>query len=87
MKGLVTMIQFARDALVKNEKKIWLKTKKGKKMLVEMGVAADGLLRSIVKLKEENYNSPQDFIDAFEKVESACIRLEEELRKRSMVVI
>ena len=68
VRGLLARILSTRETLIQNEKKIWLKTKKGKEMLAEMDVVADGLLRSIVKLREESYNSHQDFIGAFEKM-------------------
>ena len=78
---LSTKIQDAINTLVQNEKKIWLRTKKGREMLGESSIAAQTLIRVI-----EAGSDPDGIRDAVSEVERQVKTLSEEIRKRSMVV-
>ena len=81
LRDLVTRIQFSKNILVKNEKKIWLRTKKGMEMLSEFEKASKALLEI---LKTSN-----DFVEVEKSVlaiETYGVKLEEEIRRRNMVV-
>lgn len=81
LKDLVTRIQFARDALVQNEKKIWLRTKKGRELLGEYSAASVKLCDVIESGADLN-----EIMAAIDDVEQQAKNLNEEIRKRSMVV-
>jgi len=81
MRQLVTRLQFARNALIENEGKIWLRTRAGKEMLSAYQESSNGLLRAV-----ESEASIEEIEDALVDVESQAKRLNEETRRRSMVV-
>lgn len=81
MRELVTRLQFARNALVENEGKIWLRTRAGKEMLSAYQESSVGLLRAV-----ESGACVEEIEDALIDVESQAKRLNEETRRRSMVV-
>ena len=78
---LVSRLESVRSVLIRNEKKIWLRTKKGRVMLAEVREAAERLKKSLASSGE---------LDAVEvalgDVEILARAIEEESRKRSMVV-
>ena len=79
--GLVSRVESVRAALIRNEKKIWLRTKKGRQMLTETG-AATGRMRAAL-------DTPINFgelEDSLAEVEAHTRAIDEESRKRSMVV-
>ena len=63
-----------------NEKKIWLKTPAGKSIAVDFKKVADNLLESIKR------GSIYGLDDAVEEVEVWAAKLDEESRRRSLVV-
>jgi hypothetical protein len=81
LKDLVTRLQFARNALVENESKIWLRTKIGKEMLTDFESASVELLRVM-----ESGSGLEGMESATAGVERQAGRLNEETRRRSMVV-
>lgn len=81
LKDLVTRLHFARNALIENESKIWLRTKVGKEMLADFESASVELL-SVVEEGDGVDVIEGCFID----VEAQAKRLNEETRRRSMVV-
>lgn len=81
LRDLMTRLQQARNALVQNERKIWLRTKIGKKMLVEFSEASARLLGVV-----ESRSGLEEIKEALADVELQAKRLNEETRRRSMVV-
>jgi len=81
VRGLVARILSAREALIQNEKKIWLKTKKGREMLGEFDTASKKLLHVL-----ESGSALEKLRVVVVEVEDQAERLNEEIRKRSMVV-
>ncbi len=81
LRDLATRIQFARNALVQNEKKIWLRTKMGKEMLSGFGDASSKLLDAL-----DSGSSLEEIEAALAEVELQAERVNEETRRRSMVV-
>ena len=78
--GLLSRVESVRSVLIRNEKKIWLRTKKGRGMLVEVSAAAD-------KLKASFASGGIDVAEgALIEVAALVKAIEEESRKRSMVV-
>ena len=76
----MSRLESVRSVLIRNEKKIWLRTKKGRGMLAEVGAAAD-------RLKESFASGDIDVIEgALVEVGVLVNAIEEESRKRSMVV-
>jgi hypothetical protein len=76
----LSQMESVRSVLIRNEKKIWLRTKKGHGMLAEVSAAAD-------KLKESFASGDIDLVEgALVEVEALVNAIEEESRKRSMVV-
>jgi len=78
---LSTKIQDAINTLGQNEKKIWLRTKKGREMLGELEAASMNLCEVI----EAGLNL-EEILVAVADVEQRIRKLNEEVRKRSMVV-
>jgi hypothetical protein len=80
-------IQMGLNALIQNEKAIWLKTKKGRDILGEFQEASAKLMDAVERLK--GGTSPA-FLDgvktALVDVEAGAKKLNEETRRRSMVV-
>ena len=78
---LVSRLESVRSVLIRNEKKIWLMTKKGQGMLADVSEAAERLLKSLSSSGE------LDAVDAaLGDVETLARAIEEESRKRNMVV-
>jgi hypothetical protein len=78
--GQLSMLESIRSILIRNEKKIWLRTKKGRGMVAEVNEAAD-------RLKTSFALGDIDIIEkAIVDVEVLARAIEEESRKRSMVV-
>lgn len=79
--NLMPRLESVRRVLIRNEKKIWLRTKKGRGMLADVSEAAERLMKSLASSGE---------LDAVEAaltdVETLARAIEEESRKRSMVV-
>ncbi len=79
--GLVSRLESIRSVLIRNEKKIWLRTKKGRGMIAEVSEAAERLRGALASSGE------LDAVDAaLGDVEILARAIEEESRKRSMVV-
>lgn len=78
LRDLLTRLQAARNTLVQNERKIWLRTKAGKKMLSDYGEASLKLLGAV--------ESGSGLEEALTEVEAQAKRISDEIRKRSMVV-
>ena len=78
---LAARIQFALDSLIQNEKKIWLRTKKGREMLGEFESAS----RDLIELVESRSDADR-LRGVVDDVEERAKRLNEEVRRRSMVV-
>ena len=81
LRDLLTRLQLARNALVQNERKIWLRTKIGKEMLVEFSETSARLLGVV-----ESGSGLEEIKEVLADVELQAKRLNEESRKRSMVV-
>ena len=79
--GLLTRAQSSLNVLVQNEKKIWLKTGPGKAMLRDFNSSASKLLRAVVELTDL-----WEIEAALAEVEAQAKRIDEETRRRSMVV-
>ena len=78
---LLTRLQLARNTLVQNERKIWLRTKVGKEMLGGFEEAAERLLDRV-----ESDSGPEEIASALADVELHAKRIDEESRRRDMVV-
>ena len=74
-------LESVRSVLIRNEKKIWLRTKKGRGMLFDVSEATERLRGALAS------SSELDVVDAaLIEVEKHARAIEEESRKRSMVV-
>jgi hypothetical protein len=80
-RDLMTRLQLARNTLVQNERKIWLRTKVGKEMLGGFGEAAERLLDHV-----ESDSGLEEIEAALADVELHAKRIDEETRRRDMVV-
>ena len=78
LRDLLIRLQAARNTLVQNERKIWLRTKAGKEMLADYGEASLRLLNAV--------ESGSGLEEALTEVEAQAKRISDEIRKRSMVV-
>ena len=78
LRDLLTRLQAARNTLVQNERKIWLRTKAGKEMLSDYGEASLKLLGAV--------ESGSGLEEALTEVEAHAKRISDEIRKRGMVV-
>ncbi len=77
----MSRLESVRSVLIRNEKKIWLRTKKGRGILADVSEAAERLRKSLASSGE------MDAVDAaLSEVEILARAIEEESRKRSMVV-
>ncbi len=88
MRDLMTRVQFARNTLIQNEKKIWLRTKVGREIIGDFG-AASGKLLDVLKGSQKSDGIESNIMKAdaaLRDVESQAKRLNEETRRRSMVV-
>jgi hypothetical protein len=82
-------IQMALNILIQNERKIWLRTREGKEMLMEFGAAAAKLVDAAERMRRSEAQDPKalsNFGSALGEVERCAKSLEEESRKRGMVV-
>ncbi len=79
--NLMPRLESVRRVLIRNEKKIWLRTKKGREMLADVSEAAERLMKSLASSDELNAVEA-----ALGDVETLARAIEEESRKRSMVV-
>lgn len=89
MRDLMTRIQFAKNSLIQNEKKIWLRTKFGREILGDFQLSSEKLLDIVERLRGLNEIGPDLLVEvdaALGEVESQAKRLDEETRRRSMVV-
>jgi hypothetical protein len=78
---LMSRLESVRRVLIRNEKKIWLRTKKGREMIANVSEAAERLMKSLASSDE------QDAVEAaLSDVETLARAIEEETRKRNMVV-
>lgn len=78
LRDLLTRLQAARNTLIQNERKIWLRTKAGKEVLSDYGEASLKLLGAV--------ESGSGLEEALTEVEVQAKRISDEIRKRSMVV-
>lgn len=78
LRDILTRLQAARNTLVQNERKIWLRTKAGKEMLSDYGEASLKLLGAV--------EAGSGLEEALTEVEAQAKRISDEIRKRSMVV-
>jgi hypothetical protein len=77
----MSRLESVRSVLIRNEKKIWLRTKKGRGVLTDVSEAAERLMKSLASAGE------LDIVDAaLGDVETLAWAVEEESRKRNMVV-
>ena len=77
----LSRIQRAENVLIQNQKKIWLKTKKGREALTKLGVAAERLRKII-----ETAGVVDETEAALKALELQAKNIENEIRRRSMVV-
>ena len=78
---LMSRLESVRRVLIRNEKKIWLRTKKGRGMLADVSEAAERLRESLASSGDLG-----SFDTALGDVETLARAIEEESRKRNMVV-
>ena|GEM_PF-1546067 len=89
LKDVQIRIQIAQNTLVQNERKIWLRTKEGREMIGDLNVASIKLLGSVERLQRAEMADSEllkDLEAALGEVELHARRLNEETRRRSMVV-
>jgi len=81
-------IQMALNILIQNERKIWLRTRDGKEMIEEFEGASSRIARRAenIQTTEATVSDVTDFYAALNEVESCAKKLEDESRRRSMVV-
>jgi hypothetical protein len=77
----LSRIQSVENVLIQNRKKIWLKTKKGREALTKLGVVAERL-REII----ESAGGMDETEAALKELELQAKNIEDEIRRRSMVV-
>jgi uncharacterized protein with von Willebrand factor type A (vWA) domain len=78
----MTRLQYVRNTVMENEKKIWLRTKKGKEMISELSERTEKLFESI----KDTEIVPSQFENILHDMEERSKKIVEEVRKRSMVV-
>jgi hypothetical protein len=81
LKDVISRLSYVRKILIKNEKKIWLRTKKGQKMLSDVKKVADKISLSQIDIKGFNF-----FETELNELENLVSIIEDESRKRNMVV-
>lgn len=81
-------LQMAYNILVQNERRIWLRTRDGREILERFNRAASKLLEASNSLIESpgDKSTVEKFENALLEVEECARRLDEESRRRSMVV-
>jgi len=80
-RSLLTRAQSAYSIVAQNEKKIWLRTSIGKIMVGELNSSSNRLLKAT-----EQFKDATELEAAITDVEIQTRRIEEETRRRSMVV-
>ena len=80
-RSLLVRAQSIYNVVVQNEKKIWLKTSVGKTMVSDLNSSSVTLLEVVEQFKDE-----VELEAALANVESQTRKIEEEIRRRSMVV-
>jgi len=80
-------IQMGLNALIQNEKAIWLRTKKGRDILGDFKEASEKLVEAVEQLKGGTSQTSMDGVKAaLADVEASAKKLNDETRRRSMVV-
>jgi general stress protein 26 len=80
-RNLLARAQSIYNVVVQNEKKIWLKTSVGKAMVSDLKSSSVTLLEVV-----EQFKDAVELEAALANVESQTRKIEEETRRRSMVV-
>jgi hypothetical protein len=81
MRELLTRLQSAQNVLIQNERKIWLRTRVGKEITADIEAASEKLRMTV-----ESGSSLEVVKEALSEVEVQAKRIDEETRRRSMVV-
>lgn len=81
MRDYTMRFQICQNALIQNQRKIWIRTKLGKGMLENMGSAAEALI-DVLKTSTDPARIEATLIE----VEAQAKEIEEESRRRDMVV-
>jgi hypothetical protein len=80
--GLQIRLSKVTNIVTENETKIWLRTRVGEPMLKELQVATD----DAYKVLEGGDSALESFESALKEVERKAAKIDEESRRRSMVV-
>ena len=80
--GLQIRLSKVTNVVTENESKIWLRTRVGEPMLKELQVAID----DAYKVLEGGGSALESFEVALKEVERKAAKIDEESRRRSMVV-
>jgi len=80
-RSLLARAQSTYNIVIQNEKKIWLKTSVGKAVVSDLNSSSVTLLKVVEQFKDE-----AELEAALANVESQTRKIEEETRRRSMVV-
>jgi len=87
LRDIRVKIQIGLNALIQNEKAIWLRTKKGRDILGEFHEASLKLRDAVEQLEGETSATLLDGVKvALVDVEAVAKKLNDETRRRSMVV-
>ena len=81
LEGILSRIQRVENVLIRNQRKIWLNTKKGREVLAKLGVATERL-REII----ESAGGVDDTEAVLKALELQEKNNEDEIHRRSMVV-
>ncbi len=79
--GMQIRLAKVTNVILENESKIWLRTRVGEPMLIELQASVEEAYKVL-----EGGNSLKSFETAFGEVERKAARIDEESRRRSMVV-
>jgi hypothetical protein len=80
-RSLLARAQSAYNVVAQNEKKIWLRTSLGKAMVGDLNSSSVTLLKAV-----EQFKDAAELESAMSDLEAQTRRIEEETRRRSMVV-
>jgi len=80
-RGLLARAQSTCNIVIQNEKKIWLKTSVGKAVVSDLNSSSVTLLEVVGQFKDE-----AELEAALANVESQTRKIEEETRRRSMII-
>jgi pyruvate formate-lyase activating enzyme-like uncharacterized protein len=88
IRDLSIKIQFSLNSLIQNEKKIWLRTKIGKEMIDEFNSSVEKLIKIVDGSRSDflNVTELEVLNNAVEEVKNIGKKMNEETRKRNMVV-